>query len=387
MVPSPVRSIDARCSGCWKPNNLQMHALILWRMAMGKNGLNRMLWISTLLLGVSTVSLAYVAIKQHQQIRVIRESDVSGKGGIEPVSDALTGNAANAIQGTPDQGQQLKDEERRIYENEIHRLKSQLGVIQAELYSPIDGPSANNEYPAESSFNGMLADYAAAMNDPEVRNFRRAEKRTQIGRTYQSLFKGLELSAGEFEAFKELLVEESMAREDIRLEMGASASADRRKEEVARMTRLIEGYTDKIRSSLGEYNYEVYREWEETLYDRTQVDYFSQSLEGEDQIDEEQEHDLISAMYEERTSFVSTTGADQADQQQPFDPSEIAEEELAEEMDELTQLHENYVARAQDILSEYQMAQFVEMLEQQRATVEKTSRMMMLVGAAHENAE
>ena len=364
-----------------------MHALILWRMAMGKNGLNRMLWISTLLLGVSTVSLAYVAIKQHQQIRVIRESDVSGKGGIEPVSDALTGNAANAIQGTPDQGQQLKDEERRIYENEIHRLKSQLEAIQAELYSPIDGPSSNNKYPAESSFNGMLADYAAAMNDPEVRNFRRAEKRTQIGRTYQSLFKGLELSAGEFEAFKELLVEESMAREDIRLEMGASASADRRKEEVARMTRLIEGYTDKIRSSLGEYNYEVYREWEETLYDRTQVDYFRQSLEGEDQIDEEQEHDLISAMYEERTSFVSTTGADQADQQQPFDPSEIAEEELAEEMDELTQLHENYVARAQDILSEYQMAQFVEMLEQQRATVEKTSRMMMLVGAAHENAE
>lgn len=354
---------------------------------MGKNGLNRLLCVSTLLLSVTTLTLALVAIKQHQQVRLIREGDVSGRVAIKPTPDGSAAIVANAIQRTPDQSRQIGDEERRIYEDEIHRLKSQLEVIHAELYPPIDEPSSDTEHPTESSFNGMLADYAKAMRDPEVRDFRRAEQKTQIEHTYYSLFRELELSAGELEAFKELLVEESMAREDIRLQMGVSTSADGRKEEAARITTLTEDYTDKIRSSLGEYNYEVLKEWEETLYDRSQVDYYKQSLGGNDQIDEEQEYDLIAAMHEERTSFASSTDADQADRQQPFDPSEITEEEITKEMDELAQLHENYIARAQDILSESQMAQFVEILEQQRAMVERTSRMMMLVGVAHENTE
>jgi len=351
---------------------------------MGKNDLNRLLLVSTLLLSVSTLALALVAVKQHRQAPTIREAGVSVNAAFKRTPDTSAAPVGDTIRREPDRGKRLRDEERQIYKDEIHRLKSQLAAIQTELYSSVDEATENTERSAESSFNEMLADYADAMKDPEVRAFRRSELKKQMANTYHSLFKELELSTGDLEDFKELLVEQSMARKDIGLEMGSTTSLDSRKEGAARIEALGEEYDGKILAALGEYNYEVYRQWQETLYDRSQVDYYKQSLSEIDQIDEEQEYDLIGAMHEERTGFASST---HVDQEQPFDPSQITEEDITNEMDDLAQLHANYIVRAQDILTEPQMVQFLETLEQQRSMVERTSRMMMLMNAAHDNVE
>ncbi len=337
-----------------------------------------MLPAATVLLSVCTLILAYVALDQHRQLREGRGGEsalrapVKAGRGIQ-MDDRLTSD--NTV---------VTAEERRAYEDEIQWLRSELQTARAELPGSMEEHPSDTEGTAEATFSGMLADYAATMKDPGVRALRRTEKEAQIEETYRTLFEVLALTAGEMTGFKELLIDEAMAREDIRLETGTATSASARAAEADRIDALTETYTERIRTFLGESNYESYEEWGETLHDRDQVEYYKQFLDGDDQISREQEDWLIAAMYEERADFALTNGSGRTDPYAPSGGTATTEEDIMTEVAELAQLHEYYIARARDILSAPQVAVFEDMLAEQRTMVEKTSRMMMLVGAAHE---
>ena len=160
---------------------------------------------------------------------------------------------------------------------------------------------------------------------------------------------------------------------EIGLDMiSGSATAKEGKEAAKRSKDLSKAFDEKIRAFLGEEDYAVYKEFEDTQHERMQVNLFKKSLTADDQLSEDQEHDLIVAMHEERTGFSFSTGLDQQD---TFDPSVFTEEAMARHMDEMTQVQEKYIARARDLLSEAQMNQFLNSLEQQRVMQEAAMKM------------
>jgi len=248
----------------------------------------------------------------------------------------------------------------------IRQLESELASVRAAQQAVPDKLS-------ESPQKTPMAAIAEMFKNPEMKDMMRAQQKLLMETTHGSLFRYLQMPPERVDAFKELLIEKQMALMDSGLSMtGDSLSAEQRKDAADRAKKLTKEYEDKMRSFLTEKDYAVYEQFEETQPERMQVHLFKQTLAPNEQLTDQQEHELILAMHEERSGFKFSTGLDQ---RETFDPSQFTEEAMATHLGELAQLQEAYISRAQEVLSESQVKQFMDNLKQQRAMQEMGMRM------------
>lgn len=107
-------------------------------------------------------------------------------------------------------------------------------------------------------------------------------------------------------------------------------------------------------------NYDVYKQYEQTQPERMQINLFKSGLPEAQALNEEQEGQLIRAMYEERQSImpdVKTGGA--------TSPGKL--NMMADQAQKMDHLQERYTQRAVDILTPEQLGQFKQHQEQQKA--------------------
>lgn len=323
-----------------------------------------------LVLCIAVVVTALVALQQNRQVREMRQDNASGETVVRQAADV----AGKAPQGSSDQKDQQVVEERRRLEKEIRQLKSQLENAQGEIEAATDEPALDDPRPKKSPNKSPMAGYAEMMKNPAMKDMIRSQQKIALDMSYGSLFSEMELPPDELDKFKELLVDKQMAFIDMSPGMMGPGSADEMKERSRTIKAITEEYNDKVRLAIGEQYYEMYKEYEDTLPDRMQVNQFKALLATSNPLDEEQEQDLINGMYEERTQFFSSVAGDE---EQALDPSKITEEDISKKIAQLAQLQENYVELARDILSEAQLEQFIRSTEQMRAIQEMGIRMSM----------
>ena len=329
--------------------------------------------ILILLLSVSTIVMAVVALQKHRQVLKIQDNASKGIVVEEEAGDTAPG-MGEYRKGAWLQTEQRGVKEKTDYVSEIRRLRLQLKMAKEELVKLRGTPDEQTGQQKESSSESAMARYAEMLKDPATKDVMRAQQKLALDMNYGSLFERMGLPPDGLEELKELLVDKQMAFMDMSSSMMATPrTSAEMKERAERVSAITEEYNDKIRLAIGEHYYEIYKQFEETLHDRMQVDVFKQFLSSNDRLTVRQEDDLIAAMYETRTDFYSSA---QADKEQPVDPSRFTQEDLSRKLEELADLQDGYIARAQDILSEPQMEQFAKSMEQWRAMQESQIRMM-----------
>jgi hypothetical protein len=334
-----------------------------------RKSMRRSIIIVSVIIAVAVVA-AIALIEKNRNTKLSRQSesehqDVSARERSRSASQGKTGEPA-----IEEVARKTEAEERRAEaEARVAELKAELTAVRAAQSTVSKDPSsASPEVPSMAAIAEML-------KNPAMRDMIKAQQKATMEITYGSLLRYLkmEMEPEKLEAFKALLSEKQMALMDAGLNtIGKTLSAQERKEAADSAQQTKEEYDNKIRSFLGEEDYEVYNQYEETQPERMAVFLFKQTLGRDEQLSEQQEHELILAMHDERNKFPFSTGLDR---EETFDPSLLTAEAITTHLDELLELQEKYKTRAQALLTETQMNQFGQSLTQQNAMQEMGLRM------------
>ncbi|MFC1497930.1 hypothetical protein ACFLS1_05590 [Verrucomicrobiota bacterium] len=317
------------------------------------------------LLSIFTFTLLVFGVQQHRQIRKLRQEKATKEASAKSKAD-------HPMVDINEVAQKNQEQERKAYEETILKLESQIEAN--EIDSKVSDGKELSKPPKNKS---PMAGIAKMMKNPGMKDMIRAQQKASMDISHASLFKYLELSEEDTETFKDLLLEKQMSLIDLSLGMmDGSVSPEERQESIIRIQELTSEFNDKIKTFLGEEDYKVYGEFEKTQPERMQVNLFNQSLGADNKLSEEQEHEMIVSMHEERTNFRFSNNFDQ---QENFDMSNFNEKSVNRHLDELTQIQDKYIARAEEILTDSQMKQFRNSLDQQRAMQEMGMKMTIQI--------
>jgi hypothetical protein len=305
-------------------------------VTMKKNGL-------FVVLVAIIAGLAVVVVRQHQELNQLRE--VAAK---PPVVEATTPVRPVAQVPEPEPNPGLSP-------------SPPVAQPQAAASTPVAsiGPVA----PEQKSPN-FLAAVSKMAKDPAFKDMMRNQQKVMLDMMYGGLFKSLNLPAEDLDALKQLLVDRQMALADGGMAiMSGELSAADRAQKAKEIEQVKADYDKKIQDFLGAEDYAVFKDYEQTQSERVQVNMFKQSLASADALTEQQEADLVAAMYQERKNlpdpdFMRKTAPD---------PAKFTEEGIAEMQEQLEQLQDKYLQSAAKILNATQLEQFKKSSEQQRA--------------------
>lgn len=148
-----------------------------------------------------------------------------------------------------------------------------------------------------SAMTGMMEAAAEMMKDPAMREFIREQQMAGLDTLYADMFEILQLEPEALQQLKSLLADQKMVGMDEGLTPGTLDDMDKLAEAGRKINAQKEEILSQIRSLLGEDNFAVLEEYEDTQQQRILVRSFSQNLPiNVDPLTREQEHDLISAM-------------------------------------------------------------------------------------------
>ena len=116
----------------------------------------------------------------------------------------------------------------------------------------------------------------------------------------------------------------------------------------------------KIQDLLGPADYQTFKQYEQSLGERMQVQMFKAALPGELALTDQQESELIAVMTEERTALPATALLNT----KTPDPAQLTEQNIAEALKQLEQLQSRYADRAAGILTPAQLEQFTKWQQQ-----------------------
>jgi FtsZ-binding cell division protein ZapB len=190
-----------------------------------------------------------------------------------------------------------------------------------------------------------------------------------IVRSYAKLFADLHLTPEQTTALKDLIINKQMAAG----EMGAAAMTGQSdpaqlQAQAVQVKAEQAAFDDQIKQLLGEANYAQYQAYGTSLSERMVVTQLADQLaDGPKAVRPDQEQQLFDAMLEERQSFKFTTDLSDPSKLTGDVASYYTEDSKKRYLQELEQLGQRYLARAQTILSPEQLGTFQSSLAGQQA--------------------
>lgn len=212
-----------------------------------------------------------------------------------------------------------------------------------------------------SNFLGAIA---GMMKNPQMKEMMRAQQRVMVGQMYRALSRYVDLTEEQRVALDDLLVERQLALADAGLALLDGADESRARAAEAG-TEARETYDHAIRELLGEERHALFKQYELSIPEQTQVAMFKDSMAGARALTDQQEHDLVVAMYEARQTLPTDSLLNQHNQAQ--DPSQLTEARVAETVRQLEQLQARNAASAAAVLDAEQLAAFKAWQEQMAA--------------------
>jgi hypothetical protein len=169
---------------------------------------------------------------------------------------------------------------------------------------------------------------------------------------------------------KDLIISKQLAGAEAGLSMfGGDMDATKRADLVKQIKATTDDADAKIKDFLGDTKYSDYQSYEKTLAQRMAVSGFQdQVASGPNALSQSQQDELMKAMSQEHASFKFTT--DFSDKSK-MDPANFAtmftDDTINTYMQELDQLKNQYVTRAQSILTSDQLTAFQKYMDGQYA--------------------
>jgi len=218
---------------------------------------------------------------------------------------------------------------------------------------------------AEAKTNNPMHSMAAMFKDPKMREMMKSQQKAFMGpivdKQYTDLFKQLNMTPEQAATFKDLIQKKMLAGADAGFSMlDDSLDASQRADLAKQVKSQTDDFDNQIKDFLGDANYQSFQSYEKTVPDRMSVGQFNDQFAGTpNALSGDQQNQLVQAMSDARNNFQWTSGLNQ---QNPGANGDMATLLAADNIDrfvaERTQFDDQFLARAQQILSPAQLAAF-----------------------------
>lgn len=293
-----------------------------------------------LLISVGFNIQQYMKRKGSSEINKLAKKSVQ----TEPVKDSAPSQVAH------------KDEDSD--KNEIDKLEYQLSAAEEEV--DIATEQLNEELTKKDEYKKAVE----KLNRSYMKDTIALSAKKQAN-YYDPLFKKLNMSDEEFEEFKNLIAERQIAEREVYTNGDYSNS----QEAFKHMREASASYTKKIRELLGEEQYSTYQHFEGRLSEYIGWNRFLETLPSEISITEDQEDNLIEAMYEGAQAVYAES---KKANQQSIDSDRQTMNERA--LNTEKQRYEKYLEASHDVLSPEQQELYKAYLQGRVNRMESTMK-------------
>ena len=226
---------------------------------------------------------------------------------------------------------------------------------------------------AQAKTNNPLHSMAAMFKDPKMREMMKSQQKAIFGpmitKQYSDLFKQLNLTPDQSTAFKDLIEKKMLAGADAGFSMmDDSLDASQRADAAKQVKSQTDDVDNQIKQFLGDDNYQAFQAYEKSIPDRTSVGQFNDQFAGTpNALTAAQQDQLVQAMSDARNNFKFTSGLNQGDSGMNGDmASLLTEDNINKFVQERDQFDQQFLTRAQQILSPEQLNAFQDFQKTQR---------------------
>jgi len=306
-----------------------------------------------LIFAITAIALGAVCVLQSRKLANQREQLAALRSEAERQSSEFA-DLQSSNQLLEKQRQELLEQSSKL----AAKVQTQLRAEKAPATS-VESAATTNQQKSASDKNPFGNALAKMMADPEMKKMIREQQRTMIEQLYTPLIKQLGLQPDEAEQFKNLLADNMIKAAEKATSMFGGDSATNRTEMVAKLTEEQKSFDELVRGFLGESRYAEYKDYQQTVGERTQLNQFRQTMGSENALTDQQTDQLLKFMREEKQTVTAAGGMASFDGQ---DAANMQAMLSGEGVDKILQNQETIgkrvYERARTVLSENQLTAF-----------------------------
>ena len=302
----------------------------------------------------TSVALGALCVVQWQKLDRQKGQMVSLRGEMDQKTQEIADLQANQKLIAKQQNKSLELASDLAAKLQAQRLANAKAAAQAAAASA----GAEGQKPGKGGFGDA---FAKILKDPEMLKMIRDQQRTMMDSLYSPLVKKMNLTPEEAAQFKDLLADNMMKGASKATSLFGGDSSTNRTELLNTLSAEQKSFDQQVREFLGESRYTEYKDYQQTVGERTQLNQFRmQTAGGENALTDQQTEQLLGFMKEEKRAVAAATGLplpgdnqDAAGLQAMF--SGEGTEKLLQSQETVNQ---QVYARARAVLSAEQLATF-----------------------------
>jgi hypothetical protein len=225
----------------------------------------------------------------------------------------------------------------------------------------------------EAQTNNPMHAMASMFKDPKMREMMKAQQKMVMGpildKQYSDFYKQLNLTAEQTAALKDLIGKKMLAGADASFSMLDDSLDASQRADLAKQTKdQTDDVDSQIKQFLGDDNYKAFQSYEKSVPDRMTMSQFSDQFAGTpNALTADQQDQLVQAMSDARNNFNWTSGLNQQNPGANGDMGALlTEDNIKKFVTEREQFDQQFLARAQQILTPAQLADFEILQKNQR---------------------
>lgn len=292
-----------------------------------------------------------------------------------------TGELQSGLEEQERQTRHLRDqleEARADAAAKAHEAAQMRAALQESLTNQPQPAPAKAAGQTNSRPSNLLSEM---FKNPEMKEMIKNQQKTalsaMVDKNYGKFFADLHLTPEQSSALKDLILNKQLGAADMGLSMFSDDQDPAKRAELVQQIKAASDTADaQIKEFLGEDNFAQFQNYEKSLGERMAVSGFKDQLgSGTTPLTDDQEQQLIQAMTQERQNFKFTTDLSDKSKFTGDLASMFTEEKMNVYFQESGQLNQQYLARAQGILSPDQLTGFEKYLNNQQ-TLQKAGMQM-----------
>src|ERR1035437_7515936 len=286
----------------------------------------------TLFLAATTITLAVVCVMQTRKFSGQQTQLASLRTELDEKEQQV--EALHAAQKRSDQQRhELMGQAEELAAQLQARQLAETNVIVEAPPAPLPvSPSSKGEKldDAKGGFGKMLS---KMMEDPDTRKFIHDQQRMMMDQMYAPLVKQMGLTPDEATKFKDLLADNTMKGAEAATSMFGGGSSTNRTEALSALTANQKSMDEQIKTFLGDDRYAQYKDYQETVGERTLLNQFKLQAGSDYNLNDQQTEAMLSFMKEEQKSVAASTGLPLGDTDK--DPAKLQSLLSGNKVDEL----------------------------------------------------
>ena len=309
--------------------------------------------ILTWFLAATTMTLAVVCVMQTRKFAGQQTQLASLRAEADEQAQQL-----EALQAAQKRSEQQRHELMGQADELAAQLQTrQLAETNVIALAPTNPPPVSEGEKPDDEKGGLGKMISKMMQDPDTRKFMREQQRMMMDQMYAPLIKKLGLTPDETTQFKNLLADNAMKAVDSASSMFGGLGSSNQTQAVSALADSQKSFEEQVKAFLGDDRYAQYKDYQETVGERTLLNQFKQQAGSDYNLNDQQTEALLTFMKEEQKSVAATTGLPLG--QTDNDPAKLQSLFSDGKVDELLQAQDTVAQRVYDrartILSPDQM--------------------------------